>query len=143
MGISTLVFSGAMNDDNLASAFGRADARGDAASIWHPLTVCMANGGVRVAPSAIIRVVDRNGNVLEEHILRETQVISEKTAYVITNMLESAVLRRISGNAYIGRPMAGKTGMRMTRKMPGSSATRRMSPPQFGSATISTATCRG
>ncbi|MCI5836665.1 MAG: PBP1A family penicillin-binding protein [Veillonellaceae bacterium] len=109
MGISTLVFSGAMNDDNLASALGGL-TQGVTPLDMAAAYGVMANGGVRVAPSAIIRVVDRNGNVLEENSPRETQVISEKTAYVITNMLESAVLHGTGGNAYIGRPMAGKTG---------------------------------
>ena len=70
----------------------------------------LANGGVHVEPQAIIRIVDRNGNVLEENTAKGTQVISQKTAYIVTNMLESAVLHGTGGNAYIGRPMAGKTG---------------------------------
>jgi penicillin-binding protein 1A len=31
----------------------------------------LANGGVRVEPTAILRVVDRNGKVLEQHQPRE------------------------------------------------------------------------
>ena len=47
---------------------------------------------------------------MEENESKETQVISEKAAYIMTNMLESAVLQGTGGNAYIGQPMAGKTG---------------------------------
>ncbi len=109
MGISTLVYDGATNDNNLAVALG---------GLTHGVTPLdmavaygvLANGGVKVEPTAIIRIVDRNGNVLEENHVRETQVISEKTAYIITNMLESVVLHGTGGGAYIGRPMAGKTG---------------------------------
>lgn len=109
MGISTLVFKGGNNDDNLAAALGGL-TQGviplDMASAYGVL----ANGGVHVEPQAIIRIVDRNGNVLEENTAKGTQVISQKTAYIVTNMLESAVLHGTGGNAYIGRPMAGKTG---------------------------------
>lgn len=109
MGISTIVFKGDNNDENLAAALGGL-TQGviplDMASAYGVL----ANGGVHVEPQAIIRIVDRNGNVLEENTAKGTQVISQKTAYIVTNMLESAVLHGTGGNAYIGRPMAGKTG---------------------------------
>ena len=109
MGISTLVFKGGNNDENLAAALGGL-TQGviplDMASAYGVL----ANGGVHMEPLAIIRIVDRNGNVLEENTAKGTQVISQKTAYIVTNMLESAVLHGTGGNAYIGRPMAGKTG---------------------------------
>lgn len=109
MGISTLVYDGAVNDNNLAVALGglvRGVSPLDMASAYGVL----ANGGVRVEPIAILRIVDRNGNILEENESKETQVISEKAAYIMTNMLESAVLQGTGGNAYIGQPMAGKTG---------------------------------
>ncbi len=109
MGISTLVHDGPVNDENLASALGgltHGVTPLDMASAYGVL----ANGGVRVPPTAIIRIVDRNGNILEENEPKETQVISQKTAYIMTNMLESVVFHGTGGNAYIGRPMAGKTG---------------------------------
>jgi len=109
MGISTIVHDGAVNDNNLAVALGgmtQGVTPLDMASAYGVL----ANGGVRVQPIAILRIIDRNGNILEENESKETQVISEKAAYITTNMLESAVLQGTGGNAYIGRPMAGKTG---------------------------------
>ncbi|MDU2417990.1 penicillin-binding protein 1A [Negativicoccus succinicivorans] len=109
MGISTLVFKGGNNDENLAAALGgltQGVTPLDMASAYGVL----ANSGVHMEPLAIIRIVDRNGNVLEENTAKGTQVISQKTAYIVTNMLESAVLHGTGGNAYIGRPMAGKTG---------------------------------
>lgn len=109
MGISTIVHDGAVNDNNLAVALGgmtQGVTPLDMASAYGVL----ANGGVRVQPMAILRIIDRNGNVLEENESKETQVISEKAAYIMTNMLESAVLQGTGGNAYIGQPMAGKTG---------------------------------
>lgn len=72
----------------------------------------IANGGVRVEPIVITRVEDKNGNILEEHQPRRTLVISEETAFLMTNMLQD-VLTKPGGTgraAYFGRPAAGKTG---------------------------------
>lgn len=69
-----------------------------------------ANGGVKVTPVAITKIIDRNGQVLEEYSVDEKRVIEEKDAYIITNMLESVIHGGTGGAADIGRPMAGKTG---------------------------------
>lgn len=109
MGISTLVTSGTHTDANLAAALGGL-SKGvtpiDMASAYGVL----ANGGVRVAPVVITKIVDRNGQILEENTLEEKRVISQKDAYILTNMLESVISGGTGGGASIGRPMAGKTG---------------------------------
>lgn len=69
-----------------------------------------ANGGVHVKPTAITKIVDRNGSIIEENSIEEKRVIEEKDAYIITNMLESVISGGTGGNAQIGRPVAGKTG---------------------------------
>jgi penicillin-binding protein 1A len=72
------------------------------------------NKGVRVTPYFIERIVDKNGNVLEEHEQQPgVQVLSPQTSYVMCNLLTS-VVRNGTGAAIPGlgfdRPSAGKTG---------------------------------
>jgi len=86
-----------------------------------------ANGGVRVSPSYINRIVDRNGRTLEsidpadfatgmeadQRLIRKPprRVISAETAYLISNIMESVVQEGTGGRARaLGRPVAGKTG---------------------------------
>lgn len=73
-----------------------------------------ANKGVHVKPTAIIKILDRNGNVLEDDSTNKkenkTQAISEKVAYEITAMLEGVIDHGTGTAAAIGRPAAGKTG---------------------------------
>ena len=109
LGISTLVTEGSTNDNNLAVALG---------GLTHGVTPIdmasaygtFANQGVRVAPTAIIKIIDRNGNVMEKDDPQEKRIISAKSAYTLTSMLESVVQSGTGGNAAIGRPIAGKTG---------------------------------
>lgn len=71
-----------------------------------------ANGGKLVEPTVIMKVVDRNGKVLEDHsgARESTQVVDEASAWTLTSVLEEVISRGTGGNAYIGRPSAGKTG---------------------------------
>ncbi|MDR1952440.1 MAG: PBP1A family penicillin-binding protein [Elusimicrobiota bacterium] len=68
-------------------------------------------GGVRNEPFIISKIEDRNGNIVEEHIVQKAQVITPQEAFVMTNMLRS-VIERGSGYAAraLQRPAAGKTG---------------------------------
>jgi penicillin-binding protein 1A len=70
-----------------------------------------ANGGSRVEPIFIGRVVDREGNVLEENGPAKKQVISSETAYVMTDLLK-AVINEGTGwrSKALKKPAAGKTG---------------------------------
>jgi len=72
-----------------------------------------ANQGILAKPMMIIKIVDRNGKVLEENKPRTTKVISQQTAYIVTDMMKAVVqpggtAGRIGG--MINRPAAGKTG---------------------------------
>ncbi|MDU3190389.1 penicillin-binding protein 1A [Veillonella parvula] len=105
MGISTLTDQ----DYNLSTALG---------GLTHGVTPLdmvqaygvLANGGIKVQPTAILKIVDRNGQVVEENSIQEKRVIDEKDAAIMTNMLESVINGGTGGNAAIGRPAAGKTG---------------------------------
>jgi penicillin-binding protein 1A len=70
-----------------------------------------ANRGYLVEPVFVLKVVDRNGNVLEEMAPERKKVIEESTAYIMTSLLESVVKngtgRRVRE---LNRPAAGKTG---------------------------------
>ncbi|MGQ9497998.1 MAG: transglycosylase domain-containing protein [Desulfotomaculales bacterium] len=70
-----------------------------------------ANGGVYVEPTAIIRVEERNGTVLEECVPRKKRAMKPTTAWLITDMLRSVVRQGTGTAAQLGgRPVAGKTG---------------------------------
>jgi len=70
-----------------------------------------ANQGYLVEPVFVLKVTDRNGNVLEEVAPERTKVIEKSTAYIMTNLLEGVVQhgtgRRVRE---LKRPAAGKTG---------------------------------
>lgn len=71
------------------------------------------NLGIRVEPILVLKVVDRNGVVLEENETRSEDVLSAQTAYLITTMLESAINEGTGRRARamgLKVPAAGKTG---------------------------------
>jgi len=70
----------------------------------------LANKGIKVEPIAILRVEDKDGNVLEQHNTKRTLVISEETAFLMTSMLQDVILHGTGQAANIGKPAAGKTG---------------------------------
>lgn len=71
----------------------------------------IANRGIKVEPITILRVEDKNGNVLMENKTKRQLVISEETAFMMTSMLKDVVASGGTGSAAsIGRPAAGKTG---------------------------------
>lgn len=109
MGISTLVLKGDTNDRNLAMSLGgltRGVTPLEIASAYGVL----ANNGVRVEPTAIVKVVDRNGKVIEEYTPKEKVVVNERSAYLLTDMLKGVITNGTGTGAYFGRPAAGKTG---------------------------------
>ncbi|MGE5484881.1 MAG: transglycosylase domain-containing protein [Ignavibacteriales bacterium] len=71
-----------------------------------------ANGGVRQEPISILKVVDKNGNVLEEHKPKGTPVIKPQTAWIMTDMMKGTISKPwgTGTRANINRPAAGKTG---------------------------------
>ncbi len=75
-----------------------------------------ANRGIWVEPTAVLRVEDKDGNILEEATPRRREVISEETAFVMTDLL-SEVVNAPKGTGHTARwkygfyrPAAGKTG---------------------------------
>jgi penicillin-binding protein 1A len=69
------------------------------------------NDGVRVSPRYITRVTDYEGRVLEEDFPEVKDVISERTARIMTSMLREVVLHGTGiAAAKLPFPVAGKTG---------------------------------
>ena len=105
MGITSLTDS----DNNLAAALGGLTHGVSPIEMATAYSV-LANGGLKINPTAITKIIDRNGQVLEESSVDEKRVIEEKDAAIITSMLESVIQGGTGGTAAIGRPAAGKTG---------------------------------
>lgn len=71
----------------------------------------LAAGGVRHAPTAITKITDADGNVIFEHKLAGTQVLSKEIAWAATEQLMGVVSGGTGKRAQLrGREVAGKTG---------------------------------
>jgi penicillin-binding protein 1A len=69
------------------------------------------NQGVRMAPLPILDVVDRDGNMLEQHRAEPHEAIRADTAYIMTSLLQGVVQRGTAATASsLGWPLGGKTG---------------------------------
>lgn len=109
MGISTFVLEGPQNDRNLATALGGL-TKGVTPLELTSAYGTFANKGVHVMPVAILKVLDRNGKVLEQAEVKQRSVVSETSAAELTDMLQGVVAHGTGAGANIGRPAAGKTG---------------------------------
>lgn len=111
MGISSLVMDGssAHNDKNFAVTLGGL-TRGVTPLELTSAYGTFANSGIHVAPVAIIKVLDRNGKIMEEARPETKQVMKRSSAEELTSMLMGVVQRGTGTRANIGRPAAGKTG---------------------------------
>ncbi len=71
----------------------------------------LAAGGVRTPPSAIRRILDNRGRVLEEHFPEGQSVLRPATVTILTHVLEGVAERGTGRRARaLGRPLAVKTG---------------------------------
>jgi penicillin-binding protein 1A len=69
------------------------------------------NGGVRMRPYSVLKIADRNGNLLEESRPEPRDAIRADTAFVMTNLLRGVVQRGTAASAgKLGWPLGGKTG---------------------------------
>ena len=70
-----------------------------------------ANAGYLIEPVFIMKILNREGKVLEEAASDQKKIIEKSTAYIITSLLEGVVKqgtgRRVRA---LNRPVAGKTG---------------------------------
>lgn len=70
------------------------------------------NEGIWVEPTAILKIEDSKGNVIEEYMPESREVISEGTAYIMCDMMEDVVNYGTAASirGFFNRPAAGKTG---------------------------------
>jgi membrane peptidoglycan carboxypeptidase len=68
------------------------------------------NGGYRISPHAVLKVVDADGTILEalDHNANRVQVITPDLGYVMTDLLRGPVKLYLGGLG--SRPVAGKSG---------------------------------
>ncbi len=95
-------------DHNLSLALGSANV-----SLLELTSVfgVFAAQGYRSEPLLITRILDRDGNILEEGEPSAVEVITPQTAYLITSLLQSVIQQGTGQKAKaLGRPAAGKTG---------------------------------
>jgi penicillin-binding protein 1A len=71
-----------------------------------------ANHGVYVEPISILRIEDKDGNLIEENVPLKREVLSEETAYIMTSMMQGVVDEGTGGRVrnFFHLPAAGKTG---------------------------------
>jgi penicillin-binding protein 1A len=70
-----------------------------------------AGMGELVSPIFITKVLDRHGNILEEHTTQREKVLEKDTAYIMTHLLQEVVKYGTGWRARaLKRPAAGKTG---------------------------------
>jgi penicillin-binding protein 1A len=73
-----------------------------------------ANKGIWTKPTFLLRIEDKNGNVLYQNHALQKPAMDEQTAYVMTYMLKAVVEEgtgiRLRGKYNLTNPIAGKTG---------------------------------
>ena len=73
-----------------------------------------ANRGVYSTPFGITKIEDRYGNILIEYYPKQDEILSEETAFMVTNLMQTVVDRGTGGSARwkynFYHPAAGKTG---------------------------------
>lgn len=109
MGITTFVLDGPTNDRGLATSLGGL-TRGLTPLELTSAYGTFANQGVHVEATAVLKVLDRNGKVLEQAKPKQKNVISEASANDLTSMLQGVITRGTGTGAALDRPAAGKTG---------------------------------
>lgn len=109
MGITTFVLEGLQNDKNYSTALGGL-TKGVTPLELVSAYGTFANKGVHVDPVVIIKVLDRNGKVLEQANPNQRSVIRESSAAELTSMLQDVIQSGTGTRAKLNRPAAGKTG---------------------------------
>ena len=111
MGISTLVLEGERNDVNLSTALGGI-TRGVTPLELTSAYCTFANKGIYAKGTPIVKVLDKDGNVLEEYPnpASSRRVLKEENAANLDSMLQGVVSHGTGTRANIGGHVAGKTG---------------------------------
>lgn len=69
------------------------------------------NKGLRARPYFIVKIEDKDGNILEENLPQTEEVVSPQIAYMMTYLLQGVVQRgTAAAAASLNWPLGGKTG---------------------------------
>ena len=73
-----------------------------------------ADKGVWTQPTFLLRIEDKNGNILQEFVPKKVEAINEETAFLMLNLMQGVVQfgtgARLRGQYKLTNPIAGKTG---------------------------------
>lgn len=73
-----------------------------------------ANKGVYIKPRFITKIEDNKGNVIARSVAQKSEVMNERTAYLMTNLLQGVVNKgtgvRLRSTYNLYNPIGGKTG---------------------------------
>ncbi|HQW21774.1 MAG TPA: transglycosylase domain-containing protein [Bacteroidia bacterium] len=73
-----------------------------------------ANKGVWTEPTYLMRIEDKNGNVLQDFVPRKVEAVNEETAFLMLNLMQGVVQygtgARLRGQYKMSNAIAGKTG---------------------------------
>jgi len=110
MGLTSLITSGPASDLNFSSL-----ALGGLSKGVTPIEITaaftpLANRGVFSEPIALLKVTNAQGHTVLENNPQRRVVLSETTAYLMTDLLKGVIENGTGWRANIGRPAAGKTG---------------------------------
>ncbi|NCO66104.1 MAG: penicillin-binding protein [Candidatus Aquicultor secundus] len=70
----------------------------------------LANGGIHIEPTSIIKIVDTQGTIIKRANPLKTRAISAEIANRAIDIMQGVIQRGTATRAAIGRPAAGKTG---------------------------------
>jgi len=69
-----------------------------------------ANGGIRVEPTAIVKIENRDGVIIYEHKVQEKRVLDENVAAQVVDLMKGVLTNGTGVRGRIDRPAAAKTG---------------------------------
>jgi len=111
LGISTIVHTGSQNDIGLAALTLGGMTQGISPIELAAAYATFANQGVYVEPISFTKITDLQGNIIVENIPEQRVVLDEQVAFIIQDMMVSAVTSGVSNKAnFEGMTIAGKTG---------------------------------
>ncbi len=109
-GITSVVEEGDTSDMHDALALGGM-TRGISPLEMTAAYETFANGGIYTKPRFYENILDSNGEVLVENEIEQERVYDDSVAWIMTNILKSAVQKGTGQNAKVeGQDVAGKTG---------------------------------
>ncbi len=103
-------------EDGSDNAINEAYSIGGASKGFTPLDMatayaCFANGGYYIEPHTVTKIIYRDTNEEKEFKYTKERVMKDSTAYIMNNILESAVTGGFNGGANVaGSHVAAKTG---------------------------------